>query len=232
MKMIRRILNQIKKHSNLIKIIVLLSIMVLTILSINRCSYHKNNFDRLKINAEDLEQENKYLNDIIKNQEKEIEEYKKEVEDLNTEVAKQKQNNVNTENMQSTYVWEYLTSNMGLNNYVAAGIMGNIMAEVGGNTLDISRYSCVESGPYFGMCQWAGGRKNRLLNDFGTSIADQCRFLEVELYEVIPRDNDFYDMQDEKEAALYFAKHYERCNSKYYYIRQVNATNALKHFTK
>ena len=29
-------------------------------------------------------------------------------------------------------IWNYLTKNMKLNNYVAAGIIGNIMAEVGG----------------------------------------------------------------------------------------------------
>jgi hypothetical protein len=38
-------------------------------------------------------------------------------------------------------------------------------------------------------------------------------------------------MQDEKEAALYFAKYYERCGSGSYSVRQSNATKALDYFT-
>jgi uncharacterized coiled-coil protein SlyX len=134
---------------------------------------------------------------------------------------------------QATQVWNGLKA-LGLNDYVCAGIIGNIMAEVGGQTLDISRwsqYSSTTSG-YYGICQWAGGRKQRLLNDFGTTLEAQIKFLGVELFEVIPKGNSFYNMQDEKEAALYFAKYYERCGSGSYSVRQSNATKALKYFTK
>ena len=134
---------------------------------------------------------------------------------------------------QATQVWNGLKA-LGLNDYVCAGIMGNIMAEVGGQTLDISRwsqYSSTSSG-YYGICQWAGSRKQRLLNDFGTTLEAQIKFLGVELFEVIPKGNSFYNMQDEKEAALYFAKYYERCGSGSYGVRQTNATKALQYFTK
>jgi hypothetical protein len=122
---------------------------------------------------------------------------------------------------------------MGLNDYVAAGIMGNIMVEVGGQTLDISRYSCRESnsGRYYGMCQWAGSRKERLLRDFGGTLKDQCEFLKVELFEVIPQSNSFYELQDEQEAALYFAKKFERCAEYSYAKRLKCATKALEYFT-
>ena len=106
------------------------------------------------------------------------------------------------------------------------------MAEVGGQSLDISRWPQYSQGTYYGICQWAGSRKNRLLNDFGTTLDDQIRFLSVELFEVIPIENSFYNMQDEREAALYFAKYYERCSSKYYSVSQNNATKALTYFTK
>ncbi len=132
---------------------------------------------------------------------------------------------------QARQVWTYLRD-LGLNEYVTAGIIGNIMAEVGGQTLDISRWPQYSNGYYYGICQWADGRKRRLLNDFGTTLEDQIRFLSVELFEVIPKGNSFYSMQDEKEAALYFAKYYERCSSKYYSVRQKNATKALNYFTK
>ena len=134
---------------------------------------------------------------------------------------------------QATQVWNGLKA-LGLNDYVCAGIIGNIMAEVGGQTLDISRwpkYSSASSG-YYGICQWAGSRKQRLLNDFGTTLEAQIKFLGVELFEVIPKGNSFYNMQDEKEAALYFAKYYERCGSGSYSVRQTNATKALQYFTK
>jgi hypothetical protein len=56
------------------------------------------------------------------------------------------------------------------------------------------------------------------------------KFLYDELLEVIPKGSSFYNLKNEKEAALYFAKYYERCSSKYYSIRQSNATKALNHF--
>jgi hypothetical protein len=131
---------------------------------------------------------------------------------------------------QATQVWNGLR-NLGLNKYVCAGILGNIMAEVGGQTLDISRWPQYSQGTYYGICQWAGSRKQRLLNNFGPTLEDQIRFLSVELFEVIPKGNSFYNMQDEKEAALYFAKYYERCGSGSYSVRQSNATKALNYFT-
>ena len=51
----------------------------------------------------------------------------------------------------ATQIWRYMKA-QGWNDYVCAGIMGNIMAEVGGQTLDI-RYTLSSSG-YYGMCQW------------------------------------------------------------------------------
>lgn len=131
---------------------------------------------------------------------------------------------------QATQVWNGLRK-LGLNKYVCAGILGNIMAEVGGQTLDISRWPQYSQGTYYGICQWAGSRKQRLLNNFGPTLEDQIRFLSVELFEVIPKGNSFYNMQDEKEAALYFAKYYERCGSGSYSVRQSNATKALNYFT-
>ena len=132
---------------------------------------------------------------------------------------------------QARQVWNHLTS-MGLNKYVCAGIIGNIMAEVGGQTLDISRWPTYSKGSYYGICQWGGSRRSRLLNSYGKSLNAQLSFLSVELYEVIPKSNSFYNMQNEKDAALYFAKYYERCSSKSYNVRQRNATKALEYFTR
>lgn len=193
----------------------------------------------------ELARKNAELNAKVQEHEEQLEAYKLEVNELTAEVERLKSTtNKSSSNstpsstvassdesyMQATTVWNYLKS-LGLNNYVCAGIIGNIMAEVGGQTLDISRWPQYSQSNYYGICQWVGSRKTRLLNDFGQSLEAQLEFLGVELFEVIPEDNSFYDMQNEKEAALYFAKYYERCGSASYGVRKTNATKALKYFT-
>ena len=135
--------------------------------------------------------------------------------------------------IQATYVWDYLKNNIGLSDYVAAGIMGNIMVEVGGQTLDISKYSCgwSDNKEYYGICQWSKERKDRLFEDFGSSLEAQCKFLGVELFEIIPEDEEFYQWTDEKEVALYFAKNFERCGTRSYKLRQQCASKALEYFS-
>ena len=54
----------------------------------------------------------------------------------------------------ATQIWRYMKA-QGWNDYVCAGIMGNLMTEVGGQTLDI-RYT-LSSNSYYGMCQWNRG---------------------------------------------------------------------------
>jgi hypothetical protein len=174
----------------------------------------------------DKDTNNQQLESEVRALEDKVAELEKELADL--KVAKASV--VDDTYAQSAQIWTFLKS-LGFNDYVCAGIMGNIMAEVGGNTLDISRWSQTEVNGYYGICHWAGVRKQRLLNDFGTTLEDQLRFLSVELFEVIPKGSSFYNMQDEKEAALYFAKYYERCGTGSYYVRQTNATAALDYFT-
>ena len=181
------------------------------------------------------------LTQKVKDLEEEVKNYKAEVEKLKQENNKLKNKSNNTtvhvdstklpegDYAEARYVWNYLKG-LGLNDYVCAGIIGNIMAEIGGQTLDFSKWSKYNTSTYYGICQWAGSRRARLLNDYGTSLEAQCKFLGVELFEVIPQDSTFYTMQNEKDTALYFAKKYERCSSKYYAIRQTNATKALNYF--
>ena len=211
--------------------------------------------DSIKKLNEELETSNKELETKVSEQEEtlannkkvllekdaKIQELEKEVKDLKSSLAKKQTSSTTATTTtsstatggysQAKQVWNGLRA-LGLNEYVCAGIMGNIMAEVGGQTLDISRWPQYSKNSYYGICQWAGSRKQRLLNDFGTTLEDQIRFLSVELFEVIPKGNSFYNMQDEKEAALYFAKYYERCGSGSYSVRQSNATKALKYFTE
>ena len=174
-----------------------------------------------------------------KNQEKNNEKPKDKIEKTTkstqpTEKPKAKKKKVSlfvSANAASTYpnaskVWSFLKE-QGYNDYVCAGIMGNLMAEVGGQTLNLDPYL---GSYYYGICQWGGGRKSRLLNNYGSSLDAQLEFLAVELPEVISTDSSFYSMQNEQQAALYFAQYYERCSSSTYSIRQQNATVAYNYF--
>lgn len=55
----------------------------------------------------------------------------------------------------ATYIWLYFTRHAGYSDIVTAGILGNIMAEVGGGTFDIKYWVYGYDDPnYYGMCQW------------------------------------------------------------------------------
>ena len=250
MDIIFKILKYLKKNSNLIKSVIMIALVVIiaiqSIAIINYKSSYKeevksgstmqSELDTLKQENEDLKSDISNYEDYIADKDEQIQQLEKEnteLKDTANKLASAKNGTFKADGNydQATQVWNALKQ-LGLNDYVCAGIIGNIMAEVGGQTLDISRWPVYSQNTYYGICQWAGSRKQRLLNDFGTTLEDQIRFLSVELFEVIPKDNSFYNMQDEQEAALYFAKYYERCGSGSYNVRKSNATKALEYFTK
>lgn len=134
---------------------------------------------------------------------------------------------------EATQIWTYL-KNLGYNDYVCAGILGNIMAEAGGSTLDIQP---LVQGGFYGICQW-----NQAYSEvWGASLEEQLDFLRDTIkYELdtfgyaYGKDFDygaFLQLTDEKDAALAFSKCYERNAPNSYNIRQVNATKALEYFT-
>lgn len=134
----------------------------------------------------------------------------------------------------ATYIWNYFKE-LGYSNYVCAGIMGNLMAEVGGQTLDI-QYQLSDNG-YYGMCQWNKAYSEEV---WGASLEEQCAFLRDTIaYEIntfgsaYKKDfdyEDFLQLTDCKQAALAFAKAYERCGSGSYTARQKNALVAYNYF--
>lgn len=133
----------------------------------------------------------------------------------------------------ATQIWRYMKA-QGWNDYVCAGIMGNLMAEVGGQTLDI-RYTLSSSG-YYGMCQWSRGYSQV----WGAGLETQCDFLRDTIkyefdtygfkYQKGFNFNSFLNMTDAQQAALAFAKSYERCGSGSYGVRQKNALKAYNYF--
>ena len=254
MSIIFKMLKYLKNYSNLIKTCIIIALVIILAVQsacfISHKSSYKEEVSVLQTELDSLRKQNEELETKASKQEETLASYEQvllekdaKIQKLEDEIKVLKKTNKDLTAVknnsfkadgnysQATEVWNGLKA-LGLNDYVCAGIMGNIMAEVGGQTLDISRWPQYSQKTYYGICQWAGGRKQRLLNDFGTTLNDQIRFLSVELFEVIPKGNSFYNMQDEKEAALYFAKYYERCGSGSYSVRQSNATKALKYFTK
>ena len=255
MSIIFKILKYLKNYSNLIKGVIIIALALIMVtqaiyISESKSSYKEEvsvlqtELDSLRTKNEELETKASAQEETLAENEKVLLEKDAQIQQLEKEnkalekTAKDLATAAKTGSIkadgnynQATEVWNGLKA-LGLNDYVCAGIIGNIMAEVGGQTLDISRWPQYSQNTYYGICQWAGSRKQRLLNDFGTTLNDQIRFLSVELFEVIPKGNSFYNMQDEKEAALYFAKYYERCGSGSYSVRQKNATKALEYFTK
>lgn len=136
---------------------------------------------------------------------------------------------------EATYVWKYLTS-YGYSDVVAAGILGNIMVEVGGNTLAIN--SSLSSSTYSGMCQWSTRYYPQAI---GLDLEGQCELLTdtiqgefksfASLYQKGFSYESFLQLTDPKDAALAFSKVYERCGSGSYARRQSCAAVAYAYFT-
>lgn len=133
-------------------------------------------------------------------------------------------------------IWNYLRYEMGLNKWCAAGIMGNIMTECGGQTLNIQPYITNSSGHY-GICQWS-------LKYFpevkGKNIHGQLEFLNSTLRWILNDYGDrYYDgfnyekfivITNEREAAKAFAHGYEGCGEYCAPRRLDHATEALRYF--
>ena len=134
----------------------------------------------------------------------------------------------------ATTIWKYF-KDLGYNDYVCAGIMGNLMAEVGGQTLDIQWW--LKGNGYYGMCQWSQGYKSQI---WGADLQGQLDFLrdtikyELDTFGFVYSKGFNYDqflsLNSVEAAAKAFAKCYERCGSGSYSIRQKNAVVAYDYF--
>ena len=137
----------------------------------------------------------------------------------------------------ATEIWTYLKS-LGYSDKICAGILGNIMAEAGGNGLNIQYKLYSKNQIYYGICQWniyyykevadtelkeqLAFLANNIVNEFNTfgyAYADNFNYL------------DFINLKSYEEAALAFAKCFERCSSSTYIIRIENAKKAYEYFT-
>ena len=149
----------------------------------------------------------------------------------------------------ASQVWEKL-KNYGYSDAVAAGILGNMMAECGGQTLNLQPF--IYTRGYYGLCMWYIDYTPQIVQRgeycrFGdecmcssdsyseTAIVDhQLHVLEETLkknMEYFGGDYDYFcSLTNEVDAAWYFTKYYERGG--WHYIRGQNATMALEYFTE
>lgn len=119
----------------------------------------------------------------------------------------------------ATQVWLYMKNNFGWSDTVCAGIMGNIMAEIGGGTLNFYNWNDNDKGP-FGMFQWLGQREMDIKNIYGAvpSIEEQLEFMYDELYGTDGVNQQVTNNQREKilnaktpeDVAIYFCIYFER----------------------
>lgn len=122
-------------------------------------------------------------------------------------------------------IWNTLISS-GYSSCAAAGIMGNIMAEVGGQSFDIQYWLTGEGGNYYGICQWS---RYYFPEVYGTDLATQLNYLINSISSGLK--SDLNNAGSPSSAAYIFASRYERCASWSYGQRQSNAERAYYNFT-
>ena len=138
----------------------------------------------------------------------------------------------------ATKVWEFLRQ-QGFNNEVTCAIIGNMMVETSGGSLDLDPANYSSSGNYFGLCQWS---LKYYPETKDISFEEQLDYLlntmpwEFDTFgKIYKRGFDYEDftaMTNVEEAALAFAKSYERCRPTgyNYKMRQLAAVKAYEYF--
>lgn len=117
----------------------------------------------------------------------------------------------------ATEVWLYLTDTMGYSNYVAAGIIGNMMAECGGLTLNLDWTMINAFSECYGLCQWHP-RYHQSVQ--GANLQEQLAYTYTSFPEILSRYASLYQqgfsydkflaMTDVREIAKAFCLIYER----------------------
>ncbi len=135
----------------------------------------------------------------------------------------------------ATQAWLYMHNTLGWNEYVCAGIMGNMMAECGGQTLNL-KWNSYNSSKHYGLCQWS---KSGYPQMQGASLEQQLEFLGTSVKDTYDSNTgkvfntsyeEFISLTDYNKVAKSFNNVYERPG---YYASQrgVNAKVAYNYFT-
>lgn len=141
----------------------------------------------------------------------------------------------------ATEVWLYMKNEFGWNDIVCAGIMGNIMAEIGGGTLNFDNWNANGSSGY-GMIQWISSRRRQLKSIYGEypTPEQQLEFMYDEMHGTDGVTNQLYisgsldrimNATTPGDAAYYFAIYFERCADWAVTVRPGYARIAYDYFT-
>ena len=138
-------------------------------------------------------------------------------------------------------IWNTMIS-WGWTAETCAGIIGNMMAEIGGGTLNLSNWNS-NGGCGYGLIQWTGGRRSTLKGRYGSypTIEQQLIFMRDELFgtnntrqqvssSVLNRIMNTNGGETPESIAFCFASNYERCASGYRAKRQGYARIAYEYF--
>lgn len=117
----------------------------------------------------------------------------------------------------ATEVWLYLTNAMGYSNYVAAGIMGNMMVECGGFSLNLDWTAINAYSKCYGICQWhpkyhkeVQGANLKAQLDYAAESFPKLLSRYASSYKEDFSYKEFLQMTDVREIAKAFCLIYER----------------------
>ena len=138
-------------------------------------------------------------------------------------------------------IWNTMIS-WGWTPETCAGIIGNMMAEIGGGTLNLSNWNS-NGGCGYGLIQWTSGRRSTLKGRYGSypTIEQQLIFMRDELFgtnntrqqvssSVLNRIMNTNGNETPESIAFCFASNYERCAKQYRAKRQGYARIAYEYF--
>jgi len=126
------------------------------------------------------------------------------------------------------YIWQYLTTEIGLSDEAAAGIFGNMMVECGSRSFNLQPYVYSPGGYYYGLCQWNTFGHHSSVS--GAGLEEQLLYLQATISSEMGERNytRFCNASTPEEAANIFGQWYERCREPY--GRQNEARLAYERF--
>lgn len=135
----------------------------------------------------------------------------------------------------ATHIWATMKS-YGWSDYVCAGILGNMMAECGGNTLYLQPTIISSNGLYYGLCQWQKGYPEVWYQDIDGQLLFLRNTIEYEMNTYGSNYKRGFNYEEfltlnEKQATEAFLKCYERGSTYTLSQRQKNAKMVLEYFS-
>ena len=203
----------------------------------------KNELNTTKAKCAELADINSSVTGELESVKNELNEVKNEFEKVQNELEEIKKENSKWSGKYDQYpaatvAWIYMTEELKWSDAVAAGILGNMMSECGGQTLTLDWDDNDDSG--YGLIQWIGDRRISIKAKYGETptVIEQLEFVKDELYGTNGVTQQVTNQQRElilnatspEQCAAYFAQWFERPLSNDYSRRKSNAVKAYSYF--